>query len=114
MKPLLLDQSVLAGLGNIYVDESLWGSQLHPLRTAGSLSDEEVERLHHAIAEVIALALGQGVAQIVNGRAVPGATLPRIHGREGQPCPRCGQILEKFRVVGRGTYVCPTCQISGV
>lgn len=111
LKPLLLDQAILAGLGNIYVDESLWGSQLYPLRTAGSLSNEDVERLHGAIKEVIALALGKGVAQIVNGKAVPGATLPRIHGRQGEPCPRCGQILEKFRVGGRGTYVCPTCQV---
>jgi len=110
LKPLLLDQTLLAGLGNIYVDESLWGARLHPLRTAGSLSDEEVERLYAAIREVIDLALGNGVAQIVNGKAVAGATLPRIHGREGAPCPRCGQIIEKFRVAGRGTYVCPSCQ----
>lgn len=114
LKPLLLDQTLLAGLGNIYVDESLWGAVIHPLRTAGSLSDEEVEHLYVAIKEVIDLALGKGVAQIVNGKAVVGATLPRIHGREGQPCPRCGQMIEKFRVVGRGTYVCPSCQIREV
>ncbi len=110
LKPLLLDQALLAGLGNIYVDESLWGARLHPLRTAGSLSDEEIGRLHAAIREVVDLALAKGVAQIVNGKAVPGATLPRIHGREGKPCPLCGQPIEKFRVVGRGTYVCPSCQ----
>ena len=110
LKALLLDQSVIAGLGNIYVDESLWAAGIHPLRTAGSLSDLEIRRLHDSIREVIDLALHHGVAQIVNGRAVVGATLPRIHGREGSPCPKCGQAIEKMRVVGRGTYICRGCQ----
>jgi len=110
LKALLLDQSVIAGLGNIYVDESLWDAGIHPLRTAGSLSDEEASCLYVAIRDVIDLALRDGVAQIVNGRAVIGATLPRIHGREGFPCPKCGQTIEKMRVVGRGTYVCRDCQ----
>lgn len=110
LKPLLLDQSVLAGLGNIYVDESLWGAGLHPLRTAESLSAREIQGLHASIREVVDLALDKGVARIVNARAVLGATLPRIHGREGKACPRCGQIIEKFRVGGRGTYVCRECQ----
>ncbi len=110
LKPLLLDQSILAGLGNIYVDESLWGAGLHPERTAGSLSGDEIARLHASIREVIDLALSRGVAKIRNGRAVAGAELPRIHGRAGAPCPRCGRSIEKTRVVGRGTYVCPGCQ----
>lgn len=110
MKPLLLDQQALAGLGNIYVDESLWGAGLHPLRLAGSLSDAEIERLHRSIKEVLSLALDKGVARIVNGHAVPGARLPRVHGREGEPCPRCGQVIEKSRVGGRGTYTCRECQ----
>ena len=110
LKPLLLDQALVAGLGNIYVDESLWGARLHPLRTAGSLGEAETARLYDSIREVIELALTMGVARIVNGRAVAGAILPRIHGREGDPCPRCGTMIEKFRVVGRGTYVCRGCQ----
>jgi formamidopyrimidine-DNA glycosylase len=110
LKPLLLDQSVIAGLGNIYVDESLWGAQLHPEQTVASLDDDDLKRLYEAIREVIDLALTHGVAQIRNGHAVKGAELPRIHGREGQPCPRCGHPIEKFRVVGRGTYICPVCQ----
>ncbi|HLZ09016.1 MAG TPA: zinc finger domain-containing protein, partial [Chloroflexota bacterium] len=72
--------------------------------------DDDVNRLHASIREVIGLALTKGVAEIKNGKAVAGAELPRVHGREGQPCPRCGQPIVKKRVVGRGTYVCPTCQ----
>ena len=113
LKPLLLDQSVLAGLGNIYVDESLWGAGLHPERTVASLSDDDAVHLHKSIRDVIGLALANGVAQIKNGKAVDGAELPRIHGREGQPCQRCGHPIEKYRVVGRGTYICPICQPIG-
>jgi formamidopyrimidine-DNA glycosylase len=112
LKPLLLDQSFLAGLGNIYVDESLWGAGLHPLRAAGSLDEAEIDRLHREIAYVIDLALSDGVAKIVNAKAVPGAALPRVHGRANLPCPRCGTTIEKSRVGGRGTYVCPACQLA--
>jgi formamidopyrimidine-DNA glycosylase len=111
LKPLLLDQAFLAGLGNIYVDESLWGARLHPLRPAGSLSDAEVAALHDSIRFVIDLALTTGVAEIYQSRAVPGARLPRIHARAGEPCPRCGATIEKTRVVGRGTYTCSACQV---
>lgn len=110
IKPLLLDQSTLAGLGNIYVDESLWGAGIHPLRTPHTLTGAEIARLHQEIGHVIDLALSNGVAQILNAKAVPGAVLPRVHGREGQPCPRCGTPIEKFRVGGRGTYICSNCQ----
>lgn len=112
LKPLLLDQSAVAGLGNIYVDESLWGAGIHPLRTPASLDDGERTALFDEIRAVIDLALENGVAKIVNARAVEGAHLPRIHGREGRPCPRCGAPIEKFRVGGRGTYVCPVCQLK--
>lgn len=110
LKPLLLDQSAVAGLGNIYVDESLWGAGIHPLRTPASLDDAERKALYEEIRTVIDLALENGVAKIVNAKAVEGAHLPRVHGREGRPCPRCGAPIEKFRVGGRGTYVCPVCQ----
>jgi len=110
LKPLLLDQSTVAGLGNIYVDESLWGARLHPLQTPGQLTDEEIDRLHRSIREVIDLAVEKGVAEIVNNRAVEGSHLPRVHGREGLPCPHCGSPIVRFRVVGRSTYVCEQCQ----
>ena len=113
LKPLLLDQSAVAGLGNIYVDESLWGARLHPLLTPSQLSDEEIDRLHQSIREVIDLAVEKGVAEIVNNKAVEGSHLPRVHGREGLPCPRCGGPITRFRVVGRSTYVCEQCQGKG-
>src|SRR5207237_1201053 len=109
LKPLLLDQALVAGLGNIYVDESLWGAGLHPLRTAGSLDEAETARLYESIREVIHLALTEGVARVLNGRAVAGATLPRPHGHAGEPSVislisggACviAQIVEPIRTLG--------------
>ncbi len=108
--PDLLDQRVLAGLGNIYSDEALFLAGLHPLRPAGSLSDAEAERLLQAIREVLTYAVTYGVAQVINGRAVRGRPFPRVHGRAGEPCPRCGTPIVKITVGGRGTYLCPRCQ----
>lgn len=111
LKAALLDQTVVAGLGNIYVDESLWYARLHPERLAGSLSDEETARLYEAIQTVLAIAVPIGGAKILHGRAVPPVgEFPYVHGRAGQPCPRCGTPIVKRTVAGRGTYVCPRCQ----
>lgn len=110
LKPLLLDQRAIAGLGNIYADEALWLARLHPLRTAGSLTPEEQARLYRAIREVLEHALTHGLARVVGGRATPGAGFPRVHGREGEPCPVCGGPIERIRVDGRSTYFCPRCQ----
>lgn len=111
LKPALLDQRVLAGLGNIYVDESLWHARLHPERVAGSLIEEEIERLFVGIGQVIAVAVPMGGARILHSKALtePGE-LPFVHAREGFPCPRCGTTIVKTRVHNRGTYLCPTCQ----
>lgn len=111
LKPLLLDQSFLAGLGNIYVDESLWAAELHPERLAASLAVAEVDRLYDAINAVMAVAVPIGGAQILNGKALPEpGEFPMVHGRAGVPCPRCGNTIIKTRVNGRGTYLCPNCQ----
>lgn len=111
LKAVLLDQTVVAGLGNIYVDESLWLAQLHPARPATSLEPSEVDRLHQAIREVLAIAVPLGGAKIVHGRAIaPLGEFPFVHGRAGQPCSRCGTPILKRTVSGRGTYVCPRCQ----
>lgn len=111
IKPLLLDQKFLAGLGNIYVDESLYRARIHPERLASSLSDEEIERLYAAINEVIEIAVPLGGAKIVHSKAIPPlGEFPFVHGREGEPCPVCGNVIVKTRVNNRGTYLCPTCQ----
>jgi formamidopyrimidine-DNA glycosylase len=112
LKAALLDQRTVAGLGNIYVDEALWRAQLHPLRPARTLDDDELARLTRAIKD----ALRAGVAS--QGATLRDYSTPdgrrgrmqerfRVYGREGEPCLRCGTPIEKIRVAGRGTYYCP-------
>ncbi|HET8627233.1 MAG TPA: bifunctional DNA-formamidopyrimidine glycosylase/DNA-(apurinic or apyrimidinic site) lyase [Thermomicrobiales bacterium] len=110
LKPLLLDQSFVSGLGNIYADEALHHARLHPERTAGSLSPEEIARLHAAMRAVLEEALPIGGARIAHGKATPVNGFPRVHAREGEPCPDCGDTVVKYTLAGRGTYYCPTCQ----
>ena len=110
LKPLLLDQSFLGGVGNIYADEIIFESGLGPATRAGEIRDERLERLHGAIRSVLQLALSEGVAQILNGVATPWRDFPKVHGRAGHPCPRCGTTILKTRFGGRGTYTCPRCQ----
>ncbi len=111
LKPLLLDQSFIAGLGNIYVDEALHRASLHPERLASSLSSDEIERLYQAIVEIMKIAVPIGGASILNGKATPEhGAFPFIHGRKGEYCLGCGQEIVKVRVNNRGTYLCPQCQ----
>jgi formamidopyrimidine-DNA glycosylase len=115
LKPLLLDQRFLAGLGNIYVDEALFRARLHPLRRSETLAEDDVLRLR----EGVITALRQGIANrgttLADYRDAWGtAGLNReqllVFRREGKPCPACGTLIEKIRVAGRGTHVCPNCQ----
>jgi formamidopyrimidine-DNA glycosylase len=111
LKPLLLDQTFLAGLGNIYVDESLFAARLHPERLVGSLSVEEIDALHDAIVGVLKIAVPIGGAAVLNSRAQPEhGEFPFVHGRQGEPCVVCGTPIVKERVNNRGTYRCPVCQ----
>lgn len=110
VKAVLLDQKVLAGLGNIYVDEALFSAGIHPTRPAKSLINDETARLAAAIAPVLAEGIRQGGATIVNSKAIPDNGFPAVHGREGEPCFTCGSSIVKVRVAGRGTYLCPSCQ----
>jgi len=110
LKPLLLDQHVIGGVGNIYADEIIFESGLTPATRVGDLDDEHLARLHQAIKDVLGLAVRDGVAEILNGKAAIGRDFPRVHGRAGQPCPRCGTTVVKFWFAGRGTYTCPSCQ----
>jgi formamidopyrimidine-DNA glycosylase len=117
LKPLLLNQRFLAGLGNIYTDEALWRARVHPLRRADTLSEGEVVRLHRAIREVLVEAIGQRGTTLddrgyVGADGRPGRFTRdlAVYGRAGRPCPRCGTPIERIVVGGRGTHLCPRCQ----
>jgi len=110
LKPVLLDQHVIAGIGNIYADEIIFASRLTPATRVGDLDDAALVRLHRAIKDVLGLAVREGVAEILNGRATMTRDFPRVHGRKGQPCPVCGRPIVKNQFAGRGTYTCPECQ----
>jgi formamidopyrimidine-DNA glycosylase len=110
VKAVLLDQGVLAGLGNIYVDEVLFASGIHPATPAKALGTGQIETIAGHIPNVLAEGIRQGGATIVRGKAVPDNEFPAVHGREGETCFRCGTAIVKTRVAGRGTYFCPTCQ----
>jgi formamidopyrimidine-DNA glycosylase len=116
LKPLLLNQSFLAGLGNIYADEALFQARVHPRRKANSLNEAEIARLYHAIRRVLGEAIsGQGttfdgVYQRVDGASgnFQGSLL--VYGRAGEPCRECGTPIERIVLGGRGTHFCPHCQ----
>lgn len=115
IKPLLLNQEVVAGLGNIYVDEALFAAQIHPQRRAHTLSDEEIGRVYQAIRAVLAAAIeGRGTTfssyTDIEGRAGSHQSALQVFQRTGAPCPRCGVPIMRLVVGGRGTHVCPHCQ----
>ena len=117
IKSLLLNQQFLAGLGNIYVNEALWRARIHPLRSADSLSAEEVRALHGAIRSVLRAAISGGGTTLENGnfRQADGeagnfADHLSVYGREGEPCGCCGAPVDRIRVGQRSTYFCPICQ----
>jgi formamidopyrimidine-DNA glycosylase len=119
IKPTLLDQKVLAGIGNIYADEILFRARLHPEQASSRLSLAEVGRLHEAIGTVLAEAIAvEGATFDAFYRTVTGQeggflTQNAMYGREGLPCPVCGGPVRKTKIeglIGRPTYYCPTCQ----
>ena len=115
LKAALLDQRTVAGLGNIYVDEALWRAQLHPLRGAGTLDDDELRRLTKAIREALRTGIARQGASLrdystPDGRRGRMQDRFRVYGRAGEPCRRCGTPIEKIRAGGRGTWYCPSCQ----
>lgn len=115
IKPLLLDQKIVAGLGNIYVDEALFLAKIHPLRTANSLQKIEVSKLHEAIIKVLGDAVEAGGTTIRTyqnalGEAGSFQVNLSVYGKKGLPCVRCGTPIEKIKVAQRGTHFCPMCQ----
>ncbi len=115
MKPLLLDQTCIAGIGNIYADEALFHAGIHPLRQAQTLTPDEVARLHTAIREVLTLGIEHGGTtfgrhQDIWGEAGRNRDHLAVYQRAGAPCLRCGTPLVRIVVAQRGTHFCPTCQ----
>lgn len=119
IKATILDQSIICGLGNIYADEALFASKIHPERKAGSLSKQETEALLTAACEVMQKSIDSGgstMATYVKADGSKGDYLEKfaqVFRREGKPCPRCGEQIIKIRVAGRGTHICPQCQKKG-
>jgi len=115
IKPLLLDQAFLAGLGNIYTDEALHRAGIHPERPAAALDAREAGALYRAIREVLTEGIdfrGTSVQHYLDGDGRPGRfqDILRVYRRQGSPCPVCGTAIERIRCGGRGTYYCPVCQ----
>jgi formamidopyrimidine-DNA glycosylase len=119
LKPLLLNQSVVAGLGNIYVDEALWDAALHPRQPADTLGADDVRRLHAAIRRVLRRGVRAGGTTLGRGktnfrglgeRRGRNQRALRVFRRTGQDCPRCGATIERMLVGQRSTHLCPRCQ----
>ena len=115
LKSVLLDQRVLAGVGNIYADESLHRAGLHPLASPKDLSPEQLANLHHHLQETLAESLARGgssISNFVDAHGRPGTFqhAHRVYKRGGQACNECGCTIERIVVAGRSTHFCPHCQ----
>jgi formamidopyrimidine-DNA glycosylase len=119
VKSSLLDQYVVAGIGNIYADEALWIAKIHPMRPSCSLTREECERLYQAIYRVLEKGIENGGTSLgdatsnfhhLNGKRGQNQSLLSAYGQETKPCPRCFKPIEKIIVCQRGTHFCPACQ----
>ena len=112
VKAVLLDQKVLAGVGNIYADESLWAAKIHPSTPVNKISRTKLVTLHSELLAVLRLSIEKGGStdrNYVNAEGKKGSyiQLANVFRKEGQPCPRCGTTIIKIRVAGRGTHICP-------
>ena len=115
VKPLLLNQAFLAGLGNIYVDEALFRAQIHPNTKASRISRARAAALHQDIVEILRVAIdhkGSSISDYVDADGVSGGFqhLHQVYGREGAACSRCGGVIKRIVVAQRGTHYCPLCQ----
>ena len=115
IKTLLLNQSVLSGLGNIYVDELLFASRVHPRTPVSRISRDRARLLHEKMQEILKLAIerrGSSISDYVDASGTPGdfQQLHRVYGKAGEPCPECGRAIRRVVVAQRGTHYCPRCQ----
>jgi formamidopyrimidine-DNA glycosylase len=115
IKALLLDQSVLRGVGNIYADESLWKAKIHPAQLGAKLRRKQAETLHQALQEILRKAIvmrGSSISDFLDAEGEPGEyqRRHRAYGREGKDCYRCKSPIRRGIVAGRSSYFCPKCQ----
>jgi formamidopyrimidine-DNA glycosylase len=115
IKALLLDQSVLRGVGNIYADESLWRARIHPARLGAKLSNKQAATLHHVLQRILQKAIvmrGSSISDFLDAEGEPGEYQRhhRAYGREGRGCYRCKTQIRRAIVAGRSSYFCPKCQ----
>lgn len=116
IKAVLLDQTVIAGIGNIYADESLWAAKIHPETKVAQVSSRKLSELYKQIINVLTLSIEKGGStdrNYVDAEGKKGSYLSfaKVFRRQGQPCIRCGTDIIKIRVAGRGTHICPHCQL---
>ncbi|MCX8015760.1 MAG: bifunctional DNA-formamidopyrimidine glycosylase/DNA-(apurinic or apyrimidinic site) lyase [Patescibacteria group bacterium] len=115
IKQVLMEQKVIAGIGNIYSDEILWWAKIHPLRTTASLTDEELKKLYHYTLEVLKTAIkarGSSVSDYRDPKGEKGSydQIRRVYRRENQKCYRCGTLIKRIKIGGRSSCFCPNCQ----
>ncbi|MGM0419864.1 MAG: DNA-formamidopyrimidine glycosylase [Bacillota bacterium] len=115
VKAILLNQQLIAGIGNIYCDEALFRAGIRPDRSGGSLDKEEIKALHQAINKVISAGIkfqGTSFSDYVNALGEKGSfqEMLKVYGRGGEPCIECGSIIAKVKIAGRSTHFCPKCQ----
>ena len=116
IKAVILDQSVVAGIGNIYADEALWSAKIHPATRVKDLSDAQLTAIYHAAGQVMTKSIESGGSSMKNYVKADGSrgdyldNFAKVFNRTGQPCERCGAEIIKTRVAGRGTHICPRCQ----
>ncbi len=115
IKSVLLDQSVLAGIGNIYADEALFAAGIHPRRPVSGLSGDEILRLSRSVPRILCAAIRRQGTTLRNYRTVAGESGGNqghlfVYGRTGEPCLRCGAVIVRIRINGRSSHYCPCCQ----
>lgn len=115
IKSILLNQQIIAGIGNIYADEALFLARIHPARVANSLTPAEAQSLHQAIVQVLRAGVqmhGTTFSDYVDGLGRSGSFQHQlaVYGRQGEACPRCGSSIEREKISGRSSHYCPLCQ----
>ncbi|PIW34772.1 MAG: hypothetical protein COW25_02260, partial [Candidatus Nealsonbacteria bacterium CG15_BIG_FIL_POST_REV_8_21_14_020_37_12] len=115
IKQVLMDQTVIAGIGNIYSDEILWMAKVHPFKEIKRLSDEEIKKIYEAMGKILPKAIELGGESISDFRRISGEKgyfdkERKVYRREGEKCSRCGTIIKKAKLVGRSAHFCPRCQ----